>query len=130
MSVLFLIMLFIVPFSAHAKCDNLVEFLNKAYPNRILTQSYGYSLDRLVIYEKYEKYEKYENGSSISVVECINKNYKTQKKFSFKEKDVAYLEFDEFEGTIIIMFSADPQKTGYLSKQKNEYLFSYGMYER
>lgn len=109
MKIIALIFLFL-PFIAHADCDGLIGFLNQEHPGRILGQTFGYTLDRLVVFEK----EKSKPGSSISVVECINGKYKTQKIFHFDVNTIADLQFDETEGTVIVIFSIDPPETGYI----------------
>lgn len=114
------------PIVAHAECDDLVGFLNKEYPNRILVQTYGYTLERLVIFQR----KRNMPGSSLSVVECVNSKYKTQKTFDFETETIADFEFDEMAGTVIVIFSADPPKVGYISRSNKVYKFTDGLYER
>ena len=120
------LLILLLPITAYAGCDNLVTHLNKEHPNRILIQTYGYSLDKLVVFEKKNK----NSSSSLSVVECVNGAYKTQNIFNLKEKSVADLEFDEMAGAVIVIFSVDPPRTGYIEKVKGKYVFTHGLYER
>ena len=116
----------ILPITTYAGCDNLISYLNKEHPNRIHTQAYGYSIDKLVIFENNNKAP----GSSLSVVECINGKYKTISTFKIKAKTIANLEFDEIAGTVIVILSVDPPKTGYIEKKNGKYVFTHGLYER
>lgn len=125
MKLIYLLFAFL-PITTYAGCDNLIYFLNKEHPNRILTQAYGYSLDRLVVFEKTRK----SAGSILSVLECINNNYQIVSSFEVKDDSVVNLEFDEITGTMIVVFSVDPPKTGYIEKSNEKYVFIHGLYER
>lgn len=123
---IFSLLLFLLPITTLADCADLVSHLNDKHPNRILTQTYGYSLDRLVIYEKSDR----SNGALLSVVECVNNKYQTVKTFEISETLIADLQFDEIEGTMIVVFSINPPKTGYIDKAHGVYTFNPGLYER
>ena len=114
-----------LPITVLAECDNLLSYLNKKHPNRILSQNYGYTLEKLVLFEKKSK----TTNSSLSVVECVKGKYKTQSTFKINEKSIAGLEFDEVAGTVIIIFSVEPPKTGFIEKKNGKYMLTYGLYE-
>jgi len=120
------LLLVLIPMTAQAECSGLVDFLNKEHPNRILVQSYGYTLDRLVIFEQL----KTSPGSKLSVVECIGHKFKTVNTFKFTTNSIADMEFSEMEGTVIVIFSVDPEKIGYIEKDGEKYTFTEGIYER
>lgn len=116
----------LLPMTAQAECTGLVEFLTKEHPNRILVQSYGYTLDRVVIFELLQN----GSGSKLSVVECIGNKYRTVNTFKFTTNSIAGMEFSEMEGTVIVIFSVDPEKIGYIEKKGEKYTFTEGRYER
>lgn len=120
------LLLMLTPITAQAECGKLTEYLNKKHPGRILVQSYGYTLQRLVIFEQL----KTDPGSTISVVECIENRYKTVNSFRFSTDMIADMEYDEMEGAVIVIFSIDPEKVGFIEKQEDKYIFNEGLYER
>lgn len=120
------LLLAFIPVTSYAACDNLISHLNKVHPDRILSQAYGYSHDRLVIFEQAMK----NTSTVLSVVECVNNSYQTVESFELKDNSIINLEFDDVAGAMIVVFSVDPPKTGYIEKVNGKYVFNYGLYER
>ena len=119
------LLLLILPITSMAECEGLVKHLNNEHPNRILTQTYGFTLDRLVVYEKSKK-----PHALLSVVECVNNNYQTLNTFEVNEASISDIQFDETAGTVIVVFSIDPENTGYIERVNGLYTYTPGLYEK
>ena len=111
--------LVLLPITSYAKCDGLVEYLINEFPNRVFVENFGFN-DSYAVYEPSLKKE----ASSVSVIKCVNGNFKTEKTFNFKVKRIDHLTFSEKNNRMYVSFVDETEQYGWIESINNNYKFT------